>query len=252
MDEPYRKRPKDESEDEASSRGEESEPEDSKEEVEDGGPEDEDLEDNASFQDWAHDAREATEEIRTEKYQKYINEGMTEDQARDKAEMKTTWAVKKHFFDNYKDFLVNYVNLRDNDAHGDVVCEIEDKIKKGVQVHKAVSRAISKYQAQFDNLLQQEQEEEANEEDEEDQESEWNETKWNDLIITFFKFSQRIICLVFQKLYRQKKKNKDIKNNPFCLFIYCTSLIRQMTPASASRSIYAKCADGAAKVRDVR
>ncbi len=172
MDEPYVKRPKDESEDEASSHSEESEPEDSKEEVEDDG-DDEDLEDNASFQDWARDAREATEEMRSEKYQKYIEEGMSEDQARDKAEMKTLWAVKKHFFDNYRDFLINYMNLRDNDAHGDVVCEIEHKMEKGVAVTKAVSRAISKYQAQFDNLLQQEEEEEANEdeEEEEDQES---------------------------------------------------------------------------------
>ncbi len=35
-------------------------------------------------------------------------------------------------------------------------------------VTKAVSRAISKYQAQFDNLLQQEEDEEANEKDEEE------------------------------------------------------------------------------------
>ncbi len=105
---------------------------------EDGGQEDEDLEDNASFQDWARDAREATEEMQSEKYQKYIKEGTSEDQARDKAEMKTLWAVKKHFFDNYKGFLINYMSLRDNDAHGDVVCEIEHKMEKGVAVNKAV------------------------------------------------------------------------------------------------------------------
>ncbi len=94
---------------------------------------------------------------------------MSEDQARDKADMKTMWAVKKHFFDNYKNFLINYRNLRDNDAHGDVVCEIEDKMGTGLQVNKAVSRAISKYRAQFDNLLQQEEEKEAREEGEDEE-----------------------------------------------------------------------------------
>ncbi len=154
--------------------------------MEDGGQEEEDLKNNPSFQDWAQEAREATNEMRSEKYQKYIDEGMSEDQARDKAEMKTLWAVKKYFFNNYKDFLINNMNLQNNDTHSDVICEIKDKMEKGVQVNKAVSRAISKYQAQFDNLLQQE-EEEVNEEGEEDQETQWNEARWNYLNITFFR-----------------------------------------------------------------
>ena len=50
---------------------------------------DEQLEDNPSFRDWAREAREATEDMRKAKYEKYISEGKSQDAATEKARVKT-------------------------------------------------------------------------------------------------------------------------------------------------------------------
>ena len=136
---------------------------------------DEQLEDNPSFRDWAREAREATEEMRKAKYEKYISEGKSQEAAREKARVKTIWAVKKHFFDNYEDFLINYAHLRDNYAHGKVVAEMEQRMEdKKVKAYKAAGRAIARYQVQFDSLLREVDsgEEDSEEEEEEHQPSE--------------------------------------------------------------------------------
>ena len=59
-----------------------------------------DLEDNTAYQDWLEEAAKTTEEMRTEKYEKYINQGMDEDSTNVKAKRKVLWAVEKHFFNN--------------------------------------------------------------------------------------------------------------------------------------------------------
>ena len=43
-----------------------------------------DLEDNIGYRGWLEDAKEANGEMWNKKYQKYINEGMSEDQAKEK------------------------------------------------------------------------------------------------------------------------------------------------------------------------
>ena len=57
-----------------------------------------DLEDNLAYQEWYDQAMQATEEKRAEKYEKYINQGMDEDEAKEKAHEKTLWLVKHIFF----------------------------------------------------------------------------------------------------------------------------------------------------------
>ena len=60
------------------------------------------------------------------KYQKYINEGMTEDQAGEKANTKTLWAVKRNFFARFKDFLLNYLRLKDDNTYQEISSDIEE------------------------------------------------------------------------------------------------------------------------------
>ena len=72
------------------------------------------LDDNDAYQEWYKLAKEAREDMRTEKYNKYINEGMEEDRAKEKAYAKTLWAVKQTFFEHYSSFLWSNVHLKDD------------------------------------------------------------------------------------------------------------------------------------------
>ena len=72
-----------------------------------------DLEDNTTYQDWLAEAKEMTGDLWNMKYDKYTSEGMNEDQASEKANMKTQWAVKRNFFARFKDFLSSYLHLKE-------------------------------------------------------------------------------------------------------------------------------------------
>ena len=112
-----------------------------------------DLEDNPIFQDWLEEAKEATNDKRNEKYEKYIDEGMSEEEALEKAAIKIRWAVKRNFFARFKDFLTSYLHLRDNSTFQEVVGEIDGKVEKGMDVHKALSRVMPKYKIKFNGLF---------------------------------------------------------------------------------------------------
>ena len=49
-------------------------------------------------------SKETTEDLWKMKYDKYTSEGMSEDQASEKANMITQWAVKRNFLAKFKDF----------------------------------------------------------------------------------------------------------------------------------------------------
>ena len=141
-------------EDEAAENESESETE---EENDDSSDEDEcssELEDNATYQDWLEEAKGATEEMWTEKYEKYLNENMSEDQAKEKANRKTLWAVKRIFFNTYKEFLLSYLYLEDNDTHQEIVEDLKEKIDKGMTYNKAFNRVLPKHQTKFEGLFQ--------------------------------------------------------------------------------------------------
>ena len=128
-----------------------------------------DLEDNIAYQDWLAEAKETTGDLWNMKYDKYTSEGMNEDQASEKANMKTQWAVKRNFFARFKDFLSSYLHLKDDEAYQDIVWDIEDKMEKGMDINKAISRIMAKHEAKFSALF--EADEEYDEESSEEKES---------------------------------------------------------------------------------
>ena len=121
-----------------------------------------DVEDNGTYKGWLKEASDVTEDMWSEKCTKYVDEGMDEDQAKDKANRKTLWAVKQIFFNSYKDFLADYLHLKDNDTHQEIFSDLEEKISKGVNVDKALNRVIAKHQSKFDGLFHQLEEESEN------------------------------------------------------------------------------------------
>ena len=149
--------------------GEESE---SKEEVSGGESSDDELEDNETYREWYATAKEVTEDMRQGKYQKYLEDGMNPDMAKEKAYLKTVWAIKREFFDEFRSFLRNYAHLKDDDVYSEITDDLEAKIDKGVNVDKAVKRTLAKYRSKFDGLFQYDDEEEEEEEEQEMEEGE--------------------------------------------------------------------------------
>ena len=111
------------------------------------------MEDNTAYQDWLEAAKDATEDMWNEKYNKYIESGMDEDQAEDKADRKTLWAVKTTFFDIYKDFLSSNLYLEDNETHQVILEDLKEKVNKGMELNKALNRVLAKHRAEFRGLF---------------------------------------------------------------------------------------------------
>ena len=125
----------------------------------------EELEDNPVYNEWVDQANESTQEMWAEKYEKYINEGMDDQMAEQKALMKTRWMRKRIFFDTYMTFLTYFIRLRDNDIHQEIVDDVDEKIDKGLHVRTALRRAMVKHKSKFDGLFEQVEEPEEDETD---------------------------------------------------------------------------------------
>ena len=126
-----------------------------------------DLEDNSAFQDWLLEAKEATSGMREEKIQKYVDEGLTEEDANDKADRKMLWAVKRNFFARFKDYLSSNMRLKDNFTYQEVVEDLQERLDKGMDINKALRRVLLLHRSKFDALFETDEEEEEEEEDEE-------------------------------------------------------------------------------------
>ena len=129
----------------------------SESEEEDGGSEtssNADLEDNDVYRGWYERGMLVSEPSRTEKYEKYVGAGMSEQRAREKAYERTLWAVKSDFFDTYEEFLAATIHLEDDGTHQEVIADIEEKMRRGLDTRKAVKRVLPKYKHQFESLFE--------------------------------------------------------------------------------------------------
>lgn len=126
----------------------ESEDEDSESDINE-----EDVEENDAYYEWYQQAFEETQEIRNEKYQKYIQQGMSEEQAKEKAYMKTLWALQKVFFNKYMLYLWSDVYLKEDETHNEIVDDLEYKLEAGMDISKALKRVVAKHRHKFDELF---------------------------------------------------------------------------------------------------
>ena len=117
----------------------ESEDEDSESDIKE-----DDFGDSDVYQEWFQQAFEETQEIRNEKYQKYIHQGMSEEQAKEKAYMKTLWVFQRVFFDKYISFLWSDVYLKEDEIHNEIVDDLEYKMEGGMDINKALKRVVCK------------------------------------------------------------------------------------------------------------
>ena len=89
-----------------------------------------DLEDNVAYLEWYNRAKEDTQEMRAEKYEQFISDGMEDEQARIRAHGKIVWAITSKFFDTYSRFLEETVLLKEDETHQDILLDIEHKTEK--------------------------------------------------------------------------------------------------------------------------
>lgn len=69
-----------------------------------------------------------TEEMRNEKYEKYVARGMPEEEAREIVYQKVLWRLKQIFFDQYVDFLYYSQQLHDYDRHINFLTDLDSKL----------------------------------------------------------------------------------------------------------------------------
>ena len=98
---------------------------------------------------------------RTVKYEKYVGAGMAEQRAREKAFETTLWAIettlwatKSNFLDTYEEFLEATVQLEDNGTNQEIIADIEEKMRRGLDSRKAVKRVLPKHKHQFESLFE--------------------------------------------------------------------------------------------------
>ena len=113
----------------------------------------EDPEDNQAYQDWLEHAMTETAERRSEKYEKYISEGLTDEEAKEKAHFKLLWAVKRIFFDDYSNFLQQNIHLDEDETHQKIMSDLQSKIENGMNIKDAISRTLVKHIPKFEGLF---------------------------------------------------------------------------------------------------
>ena len=88
------------------------------------------LEKNEVFQQWLDTARDASRQARTERFEKYLAQGMEEADAKEKAHWKTTPEIKLEFFDNYETHLWEYKTLEFNHVHRDILHTMDKRFDR--------------------------------------------------------------------------------------------------------------------------
>ena len=79
---------------------------------------------------------------------------MWEQKAREKAYERTLWAAKSNFFDTYEEFLEATVQLEKDDTHQEIIADIEEKMRRGLDSRKAVKRVLPKHKHHFESLFE--------------------------------------------------------------------------------------------------
>ena len=113
-----------------------------------------DLEDNSVYRGWYDDAVEASQQSRTEKFEKHLKDDMAEDRAREKAYARTVWAIKNDFFDSFGTFLEQIQLIQKDTTYQNILSDMEEKVEGGIDVRKAVKRVLPKQNTNSESLFE--------------------------------------------------------------------------------------------------
>ena len=109
-----------------------------------------DLEDNDIYQRWYERSMQVSEPARTEKYEKYVGFQVCRNSRLERKPMKEPCGrLKAYFFETYEEFLEATVQLEEDDTHQEIIADIEEKMRRGLDTSKAVKRVLPKTQTSF-------------------------------------------------------------------------------------------------------
>ncbi|XP_033741828.1 uncharacterized protein LOC117328408 [Pecten maximus] len=128
-------------------------------------------EENEVFNSLMNESRSSNEVKWNKKYDKYVNEGMSDDEAQTKANEKMESEDMEKFYQNYKAIIQYILQLRNGMIHGKIMDDVTEFIDDGYGDSKAIKMALKKNRHVLEELWDDESEDEESEDDSEDDES---------------------------------------------------------------------------------
>jgi len=130
---------------------------------------------DVAFTKFAELAREANEDKWESKVDKYVNDGLTEEEARLKADRKLKVEDLDQLMSKYGIFLRYELQLRGGKLHSKVMKLVEELVDDGMDYTKAIKIAIRKYKHMLENYIDEVIEDDSGDEEENDDDDDDND-----------------------------------------------------------------------------
>jgi hypothetical protein len=115
-----------------------------------------DIEDNDAYQDMYSNALNQNDSTWEKKANKYVEDGMTEKDARLQADEDIREFVRRDFFKIYTKALEQELSLNNSLVHREIMSKIKDLVDDNVSTPKAIRKTMKSYKDDFDVLFDQE------------------------------------------------------------------------------------------------
>ena len=129
---------------------------------------DDELTSNETFQKLVKRARLSNEQEYNDLVHEYVEEGLSEDEARSQAEQEIN--DLDTFMHNYKQLVAYTIGLQESDIHNDIIDEVNELIDRGRTLKSAIKKVVKK--EYFEELFESESDSEDEEDDGEEAEEE--------------------------------------------------------------------------------
>ncbi|XP_056006716.1 glutamic acid-rich protein-like [Ostrea edulis] len=129
-------------------------------------------EDNIVFRQMAHKARKHTAAEWQKRYEKYLNQNMSEKKASKKADEKTKGETYQQFRKLYERFLYDQYQLQEDTTHEQVTDAIDEFVSDNHGLKKSIKMALRKNKYLLESYLDKYDNDEDEEEDKEEDEEE--------------------------------------------------------------------------------
>ncbi|CAG2189647.1 unnamed protein product [Mytilus edulis] len=115
--------------------------------------EDVNIDDNEGYKTILHAAIDTAKDTWDKKYDKYVKEGMNEEDAIQQSNQKISPLVQRQFFKRYTELLKLIVPLDKSNVHSDIVRQIQDVVENNTDDETQIRRILMKNRHQFNELF---------------------------------------------------------------------------------------------------
>ncbi|CAG2237956.1 unnamed protein product [Mytilus edulis] len=115
--------------------------------------EDVNIDDNEGYKTILHAAIDTAKDTWIQIYDKYVKEGMNEEDAIQQSNQKISPLVQRQFFKRYTELLKLIVPLDKSNVHSDIVRQIQDVVENNTDDETQIRRILMKNRHQFNELF---------------------------------------------------------------------------------------------------